>query len=106
NGGFTVQASTSAADAGLGGGTATATIAINALGGIIRFSAPAYSVAEGAGFKTITVERSGDVSGAVTVDYASSDHSNPPDFVPCTSPGIGFASSRCDFTTAIGTLRF
>ena len=40
------------------------------------------------------------------MDYASSDHSNPPDFIPCTSPGVGFASSRCDFKTAIGTLRF
>ena len=42
----------------------------------------------------------------LTVDYASSDHSNPADSVPCTSPGAGLASSRCDFTTAIGTLRF
>ena len=52
------------------------------------------------------MERTGDTSQAVTVDYASSDHSNPADFIPCTSPGAGFASSRCDFTTAIGTLRF
>jgi hypothetical protein len=63
-------------------------------------------VAEGAGFRTITVERSGDTSQAVTVDYASSDHSNPADFVPCTAAGAGQASSRCDFTTALGTLRF
>jgi hypothetical protein len=40
------------------------------------------------------------------VDFFSSDQSNPPDFIPCTSPGPGFASSRCDFTTALGTLRF
>jgi CSLREA domain-containing protein len=73
---------------------------------LIRFSSNTYSVAEGAGFRTITVERSGDTTQAVTVDYASSDHSTPADFVPCTSPGDGFASSRCDFTTAIGTLRF
>jgi parallel beta-helix repeat protein len=73
---------------------------------VIRFSSGNYSVAEGAGFKTMTVERSGDTSQAVTVDYASSDHSTPADFLPCNSPGAGFASSRCDFTTAIGTLRF
>jgi len=73
---------------------------------VIRFNSGNYSVTEGAGSKTITVERSGDTSQAVTVDYASSDHSNPADFLPCTSPGAGFASSRCDFTTAIGTLRF
>jgi len=75
-------------------------------GGVIRFSAANYSVAEGAGSKTITVERIGDTSQPVTVDYASSDHSNPADFIPCTAAGAGFASSRCDFTTTIGTLRF
>jgi CSLREA domain-containing protein len=109
NGSFTVQASLSASDAGLsslGGGMAIATIIINPLGGVIRFSAANYTVAEGAGFKTITVERTGDATRAVTVDYVSTDHSNPPDFIPCTSPGAGQASSRCDFTTAIGTLRF
>ena len=106
NGSFKVQASLSASDSGLGGGTATATITVNPLGGVIRFSAGNYSVAEGAGFRVITVERTGDTSQAASVDYASSDHSNPADFIPCTSPGAGFASSRCDFTTAIGTLRF
>ena len=48
NGSFTVQASLSPSDAGLGGGTATATITVNPLGGVIRFSAANYSVAEGA----------------------------------------------------------
>jgi uncharacterized repeat protein (TIGR01451 family) len=106
NGSFTVQASLSASDAGLGGGTVTATIIVNPLGGVIRFSAASYSVAEGAGFRTITVERSGDTSQAVTVDYASSDDSATANFIPCNSPGTGQASSRCDFTTALGTLRF
>ena len=106
NGSFRVQASLSASDSGLGGGTATATITVNPLGGVIRFSAANYSVAEGAGFRVITAERTGDTSQAATVDYASSDHSNPADFIPCTSPGPGLASSRCDFATAIGTLRF
>src|SRR6185295_17502168 len=45
-------------------------------------------------------------SQAVSLDYASSDDSNPADFIPCTSPGAGLASSRCDFTTATATLRF
>jgi uncharacterized repeat protein (TIGR01451 family) len=106
NGSFLVQASLSASDAGLGGGTVQATIIVNPLGGVIRFSAANYNVAEGAGFRTITVERSVDTSQAVTVDYVSSDHSNPADFIPCTAAGAGQASSRCDFTTAIGTLRF
>jgi hypothetical protein len=73
---------------------------------IISFRSASYSVAEGAGFKTITVERSGDTSQAVTVDYATSDQSDVADFVPCTSVGAGVASSRCDFTTAVGRLRF
>jgi hypothetical protein len=106
NGSFLVQASLSASDAGLGGGTVQATIIINPLGGVIRFSAANYNVAEGAGFRTITVERSVDTSQAVMVDYVSSDHSTPADFIPCTAAGAGQASSRCDFTTAIGTLRF
>ena len=106
NGSFTVQSSSSASDAGLGGGTATATITINPLGGVIKFSAANYSVAEGAGFRVITVERTGDTSQAATVDYASSDQSMTADALPCTAPGGGLASWRCDFTTAIGTLRF
>jgi hypothetical protein len=106
NGSFTVQASLSASEAGLQPGTATAIITVNPVGGVLRFSSINYSVAEGAGSATITVERTGDTSQAVTVDYAGIDHSSPADFIPCTSPGAGFASSRCDFTTAIGTLRF
>jgi hypothetical protein len=106
NGSFTVQASLSASDAGLGSGMAIATITVIPLDAVIRFSEADYSVAEGAGFKTITVERTGDTSQAVTVDYASSDHSLVADFVPCTAAGAGLASSRCDFTTALGTLRF
>jgi hypothetical protein len=110
DGSFMVQSSTSASDTGLQGGIATATITINPVVQptvpVLRFSSNVYSVNEGAGFKTITVERTGDTSQAVAVDYVSSDHSSAAAFLPCTSAGDGFASSRCDFTTAIGTLRF
>jgi hypothetical protein len=78
----------------------------DAQGGIISFSQSNYSVAEEAGFLTITVNRSGDTTGAATVDYATSDDSDPGLTVSCAPPSGGIASSRCDFTTAIGALRF
>jgi hypothetical protein len=59
-------------------------------------------VSESAGFTTITVNRSGDSSRAATVDYASSDVGAS----PACAVVNGLASSRCDFTTAIGTLSF
>src|SRR5207253_8337630 len=77
----------------------------DAAGGIISFSQPNYSVNENAGFLTITVTRTGDTTGAAAVDYATSDDSN--NNVPCVpTPGNSLASSRCDFPTAIGTLKF
>jgi hypothetical protein len=52
----------------------------------------------------ITVNRTNDISGAATVDYATSDP-GVPSGAPCSTVN-GNASSRCDFTTALGTLRF
>ncbi len=74
-------------------------------GGIIRFSSAVYNTTENSHFTTITVERVGDSSGAVTVDYATPDDSESPTVVPCATVN-GSASPRCDFTTALGTLRF
>src|SRR5688572_24521338 len=102
---LTTSASTTGRVFALNGAATIDSTAVAALPTGIRFSASSYSVAEG-GFRAITVERTGETSQAVTVDYVSSDHSNPSDFIPCTSPGVGNASSRCDFTTAISTLRF
>ena len=78
----------------------------DAAGGIVRFNSATFTVGESSGPATITVERIGTTTNAFTVDYQSSDHSNPPDFVDCTAPGPGLASSRCDFGTAVGTLKF
>jgi hypothetical protein len=78
----------------------------DAQGGNISFSQSSYSVNENAGSLIITVNRSGDTSGPATVDYATSDDSNPASPVSCAPPSGGIASSRCDFTTSIGTLRF
>lgn len=60
-------------------------------GSTINFSASSYSGREGDGEALITVTRSGDTSGAASVDYATSE---------------GTASRRSDFTPAFGTLRF
>ena len=58
---------------------------------LMQFSASTYNVDEGMTFKTITVLRTGDVSGPATVDYSTT--------------GVE-ASQRTDFTFAHGTLRF
>ena len=88
-----------------GSTTATVNLTVNdvAPAGIISFSAADYTVSESGHSVTITVERSGDTTGAATVDYATPDDSNS--LVPCATVN-GLALSRCDFTTAIGTLKF
>jgi hypothetical protein len=58
---------------------------------VVQFSASTYNVQEDITFKTITVTRTGDVSGPATVDY--------------TTAGVT-ASQRSDYTNALGTLRF
>ncbi|HWS86099.1 MAG TPA: CHRD domain-containing protein [Pyrinomonadaceae bacterium] len=58
---------------------------------VVQFETAAPSVSEGAGFKTIRVERLGDTSVAAAVGYRTGD---------------GTASERRDYTTARGVLRF
>lgn len=58
---------------------------------VVQFSAISYAVTEDTTFRTVTVTRTGDISGAATVDYATSEIS---------------ASDRSDYTPALGTLRF
>ena len=74
-------------------------------GGIVRFSGPFFYTTENSRFATVGVERVGDTSAAITVDYATPDDSEATTFVPCSTVN-GSASPRCDFTTALGTLRF
>jgi hypothetical protein len=75
------------------------------VGAIVRFSSSTYNTTEGAGFRIITVERIGDLSQAVSVDYSSPDDSSAMTVLPCSTPN-GIAFPRCDFETALGTLRF
>jgi len=85
--------------------TAVLTILDNdPIGGYIRFSSADFNTTESSGSTTITVERVGDTSQAVTVDYATSDNSGATT-APCSTTNH-FASSRCDYTTSLGTLRF
>ena len=74
----------------------------DAQGGIISFSASEYTVFEAAGSVTITVNRSGDTTAAATVDYGTDDTGAP---ASCGDFN-GLASSKCDFTTAVGRLVF
>jgi hypothetical protein len=73
---------------------------------VLNFSLVNYTVSESGGSAQITVNRTGDPLPAVAVDYLTTDNSNPADFVLCTSSPAGTASSRCDFNTALGTLKF
>jgi hypothetical protein len=74
----------------------------DAEGGIISFSQSEYSVSEATGSIIITVNRTGDTSRPVTVNFETDDTGSPGS---CATFN-GFASSKCDFTTALGTLAF
>jgi plastocyanin len=68
----------------------------------IQFSSPTYSVSEGAGAATVAVSRGGATTGAATVDYVTSDTAG---LANCSVVN-GVASSRCDYPTSVGTVRF
>jgi hypothetical protein len=69
----------------------------------ISFSLANYNVNESVGFVTITVNRTGDLSVPVTVDYATDDTGASS---VCGTLNSGLASSRCDFGMTLGTLKF
>ena len=75
------------------------------VGSLFGFSQATYSVAERAGSITINVNRTGDTSQAMSIDYATDDGSVPSVVVPCSSV-TGFALERCDYTRSAGTLNF
>jgi hypothetical protein len=68
----------------------------------LNFASATYSGNEGDGRVAVIVNRTGDVSNAATVNYATSDNAG---LNEC-STFSGVASSRCDYATSIGTLRF
>lgn len=73
-------------------GTISSVSAFGLLAGTVAFSSPAYSVTKGGGTATITVNRIGGTSGAVSVVFAS-------------VPG-GTAASGVDYLDASGTLNW
>jgi hypothetical protein len=68
----------------------------------LTFSIASYSVGEGAGNLPIIVTRTGDAAPTVSVNYATGDNAG---LTSCNTFN-GVASSRCDYATTIGTLRF
>jgi hypothetical protein len=68
----------------------------------VQFSSANYELDENQNSIEITVVRTGDMSSAITVDFATDDNGA---FIPCGSP-TGGADQRCDYATAGGTLSF
>ena len=97
----TASVSSLASDPNTSNNTASVTTALQTPK--LQFSASSYSVNEAAGAALINVTRTGDLSATATIDFATSD---PSGLVPCQLNGNGIASERCDYATAVGTLRF
>ena len=72
-------------------------------GSVLQLSQSSYIVGEAGGNVAIQVTRT-DSSTAATVNYATSDTFTISQ--NCQTINTGIASSRCDYATSIGTLRF
>lgn len=70
---------------------------------VVTLSQSNYSVNENTGFVMITVNRRGDLSVPVTIDYATDDTGSSN---ICGTLNTGMESSRCGFGLTLGTLRF
>ncbi len=79
----------------------TFTIKIIPVGGSLQFNSASGTTTESSGSTTVSIIRTGDLSRAVTVDYATSGDPG----LPCATAS-GVASPKCDFTSSLGTLSF
>ncbi|HEY9401497.1 MAG TPA: DUF4214 domain-containing protein [Pyrinomonadaceae bacterium] len=73
---------------------------------VLQFSQASYQVSEGEGRATLTITRTGDTTVAATLSYRTADADT---FTVGCADGAnnqGGAYARCDFATAVGTLRF
>ena len=68
----------------------------------IQLTQATFSANESAATISVGVSRSGDTSSVATVNFASSDSAG---LAGCTTIGTT-ASSRCDYLTTVGTLKF
>ena len=68
----------------------------------VQIHQSSYAVREGDGHVTVLVERVGDASGPSEITYSTADTSG---LTPCSTV-TGVASSRCDYATTVGTVRF
>jgi hypothetical protein len=68
----------------------------------LQFSSANFSVSEGVGSAVVTVTRAAGTANEATVRYTTSDNAGANN---CSIVN-GAASSRCDFETTVGTLRF
>jgi len=69
---------------------------------VVTLGANGFGVGEGEGSANLTVTRSGNTSASATVGYATSDSSGSSG----CNVSNGSASSRCDYSTAIGMVTF
>ena len=86
--------------------TSTGTLAPNQVvtnNAVFSLDHPSYIVNEDNHFLTVTVLRTASLSSAVSVDYATDDTGASTN---CGVLNSGLASSKCDYTTMLGTLRF
>jgi hypothetical protein len=68
----------------------------------LQYAAATLSAGENVGSVSLTVMRLSDSSGQASVDYATSDTAGASN----CNVNSGNASSRCDYETTVGTLRF
>jgi plastocyanin len=68
----------------------------------VQLSAATYNVNESSGVANLTITRTGTTTNGATVDYKTSDTAG----LNNCSLVNGIASARCDYPTAVGTVRF
>jgi hypothetical protein len=69
----------------------------------LQFGAASYNVAEAAGSLDVIVNRTGDSSLPISVNYSTADAAN---FLQNCNVTNGAATSRCDYVGVLGTLHF